>query len=365
MRKNYSDLIKGINQRANPKNYQMIKMFSDTISGSRLFESAGIQYDDVIDYIKVAMQGVPREYTNQSKAAANLVEARLKESHGDKVTFKRQGSIMTNTHILNDHDIDLLQITSKSSEFDHSGLKKALADTAPYTKDEVINLKKAKENFTKYNGNQLSDLGLIRQKSETALSKAYRNVDNSKSNCICVKSEEPECLVDVVTATFYKGVGYLKSTDQKLKGIQIYNKQSNSVGKVDYPFLSIARINERHMESMERLKDMIRFLKNVKYDCPHIDNKGAIRSFHINAICYNIKLERYKSLHFIDLVAILHEELDTILTNEIYRDSINSVDGCESIFKEDCEKKLIEIRFLHDEIDSILADLNVRKKLIG
>jgi hypothetical protein len=365
MRKNYSDLIKGINLRSNPKNYQMTKMFSDTISGSKLFESAGIQYDDVIDYIKVAMQGVPREYTNQSKAAANLVEACLKESHGDKVTFKRQGSIMTNTHILNDHDIDLLQITSKSSDFDHSGLNKALADTAPYTKDEVINLKKAKENFTKYNGNQLSDLGLIRLKSETALSKAYKNVDNSKNNCICVKSEETACLIDVVTATFYKGVGYLKSTDQKLKGIQIYNKQSNSTGKVDYPFLSIARINERHLESMKRFKDMIRFLKNVKYDCPYTDNKGAIRSFHINAICYNIKVERYKNLHYVDIVDVLYEELEEILTNKAYRDAINSVDGCESIFEVDCEKKLVEIKFLQDEIDSILADLNISTKLIG
>jgi hypothetical protein len=345
----------------------MTKMFSDTLSGSRLYESAGIDYpdDDVVEYLKTAMQGVPKEHTMKTKVAANLVEAQLKKSHGDSVYFARQGSVMTNTHILKDHDIDLLQITNKSSEFDHSGLDKALANPQKYSADENIKLKKAKSNFSPYLGKQISDLGKIRLKSEATLSGAYKSVDISKDNCITAKTTNPERLVDVVIATYYKGVGYLKSEEGKFKGIQIYNKKTDSIGEVDYPFLSIERINQKDILSFRRLKNMIRFLKNVKFDCLNIVNKGAIRSFHINAICYNIDLDEYKDLHYLDLVSVLNDELNQILNNKVHRDSIYSVDGCELIFEKDCDKKLVEIKFLQEELDSILADLNLRKKWVG
>jgi hypothetical protein len=367
MPKNYKELIKGINLRTNPENYQMTKMFSDTLSGSKLYESSGIDYpdDDVVEYVRTAMQGVPEEHTMKTKVAANLVEAQLKKSHGNDVYFARQGSVMTNTHILKDHDIDLLQITNKSSGFDHSGLDIALANPQKYSSDEVIKLKRAKSNFSPYLGKQISDLGKIRLKSEAVLSGAYKSVDISKDNCITVNTTNPERLVDVVVATYYKGVGYLKSDEKKLRGIQIYNKKTDSIGEVDYPFLSIELINVKNISSMRRLKDMIRFLKNVKFDCLNIVDKGAIRSYHINAICYNMELDEYKDLHYLDLVLVLNDELNLIHSNKAYRDSIYSVDGCELIFEKDCDKKLIEIKFLQEELDSILADLNMRKRWVG
>ena len=107
---------------------------------------------------------------------------------------------------------------------------------------------------------------------------------------------------------------------------------------------------------------MIRFMKNVKYDCDTIENKGAIRSFHINAICYNIGVEKYQYAHFLNLVPIINDELIRILNDKFYRDNIKSVDGTEIIFKKNTEKKLLEISFLQFEINQLVTDLNSNNK---
>lgn len=364
MKKDYAELIKRINQRSNPDSFATTVMFSENKTGSKLFESASIAYSDVTIYIKKAMEGVAPTYTMNSKIAANKVEAHLSKSHGKDVHFERQGSIMTNTHILKENDVDLVQITNKSKGVDHSGLKRALDNTSNLSQFEITNLKKHSDNFKKYEGNQLSDLGVLRKKSEEVLSAVYNEVDINKENSIYVKVSVPERDVDVVTATYYKGLGYMKTNRDHRRGIQIYNKKTDSIGEVDYPFWSIKRINDTSKISNGRLKNMIRFLKNVKFDCENIENKGAIRSFHINAICYNINVIRYQYEHFLDLVSILNEEIIHILSDKSYRDKIMSVDGTENIFEINCDKKLEELEFLRQEIDSILSDLNLQNKLI-
>nr|P0DUE2.1 RecName: Full=c-di-GMP synthase; AltName: Full=FsCdnE; AltName: Full=cGAS/DncV-like nucleotidyltransferase; Short=CD-NTase [Flavobacteriaceae sp. genome_bin_11] len=365
MQKNYLELIKKVRERSNPDLVQMTKMYSETLSGSKLFENKSIEYSDVSIYIKESMKGVAPSYTMNSKVAANKVEAHLKKSHGNLVDFERQGSVMTNTHILKENDVDLVQITNKSSEFDHKGLEKALNNTSVLKTEEILNLKKHKENFSPYQGNQIDDLKYVRLKSELVLSSTYKTVDIEKENSIYVKVTEPERDIDVVTATYYKSVDFMKTNDKSRKGIQIYNKKTGKINDVDYPFLSIERINVKDIISNRRLKNMIRFLKNIKYDCPHIENKGSIRSFHINAICYNIDVKKYEDLHYLDLVSILYQELTNIISNKSYRDNIKSVDGCEYIFEFDCAKKLIEIEFLSQELDSIIADLHNQSLLVG
>ena len=365
MAKDYAELIKRINLRSNPDFYPRTVMFSENTLGSKLFKSISIDYSDVTKYVKQAMQGVAPEYTKNSKLAADQIEAHLKKSHGKEVHFERQGSVMTNTHILKDNDVDLLQITNKSSKIDHYRLKKALENPAQLTKVEITNLKKHSDDFRAYEGNQLSDLGLLRKKSEEVLTSTYKEVDVTKDNCIYVKVSSPKRDVDVVTATYYKGIDYMKTNRDYRRGIQIYNKKTDSIGDVDYPFWSIQRINERSILTSGRLKNMIRFLKNVKYDCENIDNKGSIRSFHINAICYNINVNKYQYEHYLDLVSILNEEITHILNDKSYRDKIMSVDGTEKIFEVNCEKKLEELEFLRQEIDSILADLSNQNLLIG
>jgi hypothetical protein len=365
MTKRYDQLIQKINQRSNPDSYTMKSFFAEENVTSLLFENKKLKTAEVYIYVKKAMKGVPQEYTNNSKTAANQVEAHLKRSHGSGVHFERQGSVMTNTHIIKDNDIDLVQITKKSKGVDHVGLKNTLANPNTLNSVEFKNLKKHSDDFKQYEGNQLTDLKSIRKQSEEILASTYKEVDVEKVNSIYVQVSSPKRDVDVVTATYYKGVDYMKTNRDYRRGIQIYNKELHKLLDVDFPFWSIKRINERSILTNGRLKNMIRFIKNVKFDCENIDNKGAIRSFHINAICYNINPSKYQYAHFLDLVSVINDELILILINKSYRDKIKSVDGTEIIFEKDWVKKLQEIRFLQAEINQIIIDLNqLNKQLI-
>ncbi len=69
------------------------------------------------------MNGVEQSYTERSKEAGERVKNHLKETLND-VVYRYQGSVMTNTHIKGNSDIDLLVITDKFYTFDRAGIEK-------------------------------------------------------------------------------------------------------------------------------------------------------------------------------------------------------------------------------------------------
>ncbi|AXG73558.1 hypothetical protein DVK85_04655 [Flavobacterium arcticum] len=347
MKKNYTNLIQKVKERSNPENLPIRRL---------LFESAGIPYTDVGQYVKLAMAGVPLEYTNNSKAAAKKVMVHLEKLHDKNIEFRFQGSVETNTHILNDNDIDLLQISLQSSTVDRASLKTALDESWKYTNKEYKNLKEHSDNFTLYGGDQLSDLGKIRIKSEETLQSIYKDVDISKPKAIAVEVKTPLRKVDVATAVYYKAIPYMKSNSEHKKGIQIYNKETDSKLPVEFPFWSIKRINEKSILSNGRLKKMIRFLKNIKCDTSQITGKPKISSFDINAICYDIDLKIYDSSNYLELVMILYNQISLLASDESYRNNLKSVDAQEYIFRSNPEK-VSELYIFKSEIDAILSDI--------
>jgi len=354
MKKNYGELLERLKKRSNPDNIENRKALN---------EGLGIPYSDVNEFIKLAMIGVPQEYTNKSIKAAEMVIENLKKSHGKEVDFKYQGSVQTNTHILSENDIDIVQISNKSNSVDKAGLEqelKAVAKTTP----EYKNLKKHYDNFVKYEGNQLSDLGQLRNKSEIVLKNAYSDVNIDKPKAICVNIKNPLRNVDVVTAVRYKSVPFMKSNEDFKRGIQVYDKDADDKLPVEYPFWSIKLIQDKNVAVGGRLKKMIRFLKNVKFEIGYIlDRKISLTSFDINAICYNIKQTDYALENNTKLVAVLYVELGKIASDEIYRNSIKSIDGQEDIFLGKSFDKLNDLILIKDELDAILSDLEILKTL--
>lgn len=351
MQKNYKELLNKVKQRTNP----------DNIPNKRaLLEGAGIKYSDINEYVKLAMIGVPPEYTLDSKTAAKQVISHLERSHGNEVEFKLQGSIETNTHILKDNDIDLVQISTKSTTFDREGLREALEKPYAYTATEYKNLKKHSDDFSVYIGNQLSDLGKLRLKSEDVLTNTYKHVNISKPKAICVKVTNPLRNVDVVTAVRYNPVFYMKSNKDYRQGIQVYNKDTDSKLPPEYPFWSIKRINEKSILSNGRLKKMIRFMKNIKHDSSLIIGKPNISSFDINTICFDIELGLYDSLNYLDLVGVIYNQICKLLDDVNYRNNLLSVDGQEFIFRNN-QEKVNELKIFKIEIDSILKDIQIEK----
>lgn len=354
MKKNYIELIERLKMRSNPQGLENLKAVN---------EGLGIPYSDVNEFIKLAMNGVPQEYTNKSIKAAEMVIEHLKKSHGKEVEFKFQGSVQTNTHILSENDIDLVQISNKSNAVDHVGLKKELA-IINKDSQEYKNLKKHSDSFVAYDGNQISDLGQLRLKSEKILKEVYSNVDITKPKAICVNIKNPLRNVDVVTAVKYKAVPFMKSNQDYKIGIQVYDKSTDSKLPVEFPFWSIKLIQERNIFVGGRLKKNIRFLKNLKYEVGSILNrKIKLSSFDINAICYNIKVNEYMFLNYLELVGLLYREFEKIINDEAYRNNIKSIDGQEDIFLGKDPEKMNELILLKDELNIILCDLDESKKI--
>ena len=346
MARNYKQLVEKTRARINPDNVQIQKSFSDELST--------ISYSDVLTYIRYAMKGVEPAYTQKSTEAGERVKEHLSKALRD-VTFKYQGSVMTNTHIKGHSDIDLLTICEKFYSYDSSNIKELLNNAlrkSAYLQSSIEKLQN-EVNASPYFGDSLSDLKKMRSDSEIKLSSVYSICDCRPPKAIKITNLDLKRDVDIVIANWYDDITSVVNDKGDYRGIQIYNKEANKKENPDYPFVSIRRINERGLFTNGRLKKMIRFLKNTKVNSEHeID----LSSFDINAICYNIDPVKYLYLSNFDLVQVLYTQLKSICTNQELSDKITSVDGREHIFKYN-SGKLLQVKSLLTEVEAVYYDL--------
>jgi hypothetical protein len=344
----YRQLAQSVQNRLNPDKKYLLerKVFSDLADAPT----------DILKYIKLAMRSVEPEYTEKSIEAGQRVKEHL--SPLSNVTFKYQGSVMTNTHIKGHSDIDLLTICEKFYSYDSLNVNNILSspiEKAKYSYTQISKLERETQ-ISAYTGNYLEDLRNIRFNSENILRNIYSQFDDSNGKAIKIRNLSLKRDVDVVTASWYDGVSSIINDKGDFRGIQIYDKNKNLVCPVDYPFLSIKRINERGKSTNDRLKKMIRFLKNLKADSnQNID----LSSFDINAICYDIDTTKYIDKSYHELVYIIYMQLDSICKNKNHSDNIVSVDGKEYIFRYN-ESKLTNLKKLMTELTSVFVDLYKR-----
>jgi hypothetical protein len=352
MARNYRQLTDGIRGRINPENFTLQKSFSD--------ELATISYSEVLTYIRLAMKGVEPAYTQRSRDAGERVKEHLSSELRD-VVFRYQGSVMTDTHIRGYSDIDLLAICDKFYSYDSNTIKTLLADPTRRSNYYPTSIEKLQReiNLSSYEGNSLDDLRKLRLDSERILLKTYEICDISKPKAIKIENKSLNREVDIVVANWYDDVTSIINDKGDYRGIQVYDKDTHSKVKADYPFLSIKRINDKSAETNGRLKKMIRFLKNSKANSVHdID----LSSFDINAICYDIKAEEYHNLSFYELVPIIYNQMKLICSSQVKADSIISVDGREYIFRYNSQK-LDNLKKLLAEVEGIFVDLKGAIKL--
>jgi hypothetical protein len=347
--KDYKKLTANIQRRTNPENIPLNESFK--------IELSSVSYSDVFKYVRYAMKGVDLEYTQKSKLAGDRVQNHLKEKLTD-VIFRYQGSVMTNTHIRGASDIDLLVICDKFYTFDRASIERVL-------KTEILKVQLYSSQIQKlqneinnagYSGNAVDDLKKNRKESEEKLLEKYDICDVCHPKAIKITNQNLSRDVDVVIANWYDNLtAVLKDKESDYRGIQVYNKDTNSKGSPDYPFLSISRINERSSLTVGRLKKMIRFLKNLKADSDH---EIKLSSFDINAICYDIDINKYINKSFYELVPVLLSQLKSLSENKEHSDRVKSVDGNEDIFKNKPEK-LEALRKVMIEVNSVLTDLKM------
>ena len=343
---NYRQLTESINSRLNPENLVLEKAFSD--------ELGTISYNDTLVFIRTAMKGVDANYTKKSKDAGERVKDHLNKSLTNK-TFRYQGSVMTNTHIKGVSDIDLLVISSKFYSYDAKNIDAILESTERKSKFYSTSIQKMEreKSISNYSGNSIDDLKELRLNSEASLKAVYSICDISKPKAIKIKNLSLNREVDIVIANWYDDVSSIINDKGDYRGVQVYDKSSNSKGPADYPFLSIKRINEKSSNTNGRLKKMIRFLKNLKA-LSQVDID--LSSFDINAICYDIDSSKYQNHAFYELVGTLIIQLRSLSTNRTHSDDLVSVDGREYIFRYNSQK-LDNMRALLNEVESVYSDL--------
>ncbi len=346
MAKNYKQLTESVRSRINPENYAITKSFSD--------ELGTISYSDILVFIRTAMKSVDPEYTQKSIDAGNRVKEHLSKEITDD-TFKYQGSVMTNTHIMGISDIDLLTISEKFYQADNVSIKNILETPERKTKFYSTSIAKMERelNTLSYTGNALDDLRNNRLKSENVLLRVYEICDCTKPKSIKIRNLSLKRDVDIVIANWYDDVISVINDKGEYRGIQVYNKEKHIRESADFPFLSIKRINERGIETNGRIKKMIRFIKNIKASS---EQEITLSSFDINAICYDIDTSKYKYLSFYQLVPVIYTQIKSLCENQSHSDDLVSVDGREYIFRYN-PQKLQHLRLLFNEIHSIYIDL--------
>ncbi len=353
MKRTYKDLTTRVKARLNPESISFQKALNDDL--------ATISYSDLLVYVRIAMNAVPPDYTTKSKEAGEMVKKHLNKELVD-VLYRYQGSVMTDTHIKGASDIDLLVITNKYYRIAWGKLNNILTDFSlkqKYYQSQISKLEKEAA-IGNYKGNDLEDLRLLRLKSEKILNNIYQECDITKPKAIKIKNLNLSREVDTVIANWYDNVESIINGKGDNRGIQVYNKDKHNRGDVSFPFLSIAKINNRSSLTNGRLKKMIRFVKNVKEDS---DYDIDLNSFEINAICYDIDLDKYKYKSFYELVGVIYHQLKSITTNSFHADRLISVDGTETIFRGKPEK-INELKLILAEIESIYIDLFEIKRAI-
>lgn len=301
-------------------------ILSESFSKSELGES--------IKYALESMKEIDPDYTKNTYVASEKVSENIKKGL-DKVPidieFRNQGSVETNTHIKLHSDIDLLVIL-KTFET----LERPQAPSNPYK------------------GDPLQDLKQLQNETFRVLDSVYDTVDNSNAKAIKVFPTNPKRMVDVVSANWYNSNEYATNGRRELyRGINIYNKDQHS-RSTDFPFLHIDKVNNKEPITSGGFKKLIRLLKTLKVDS---DVEIKLNSFEITCALYEIPNEKLNlpEVNQLQLLPVASEQLNKLITNDTYRQSLKSPNGKENAFPND--KKVIELKKLKREVDDLMADI--------
>lgn len=344
--RDYKNLIESTRARLNPEDVSFQKSFNEELST--------LSYSDALTFVRLAMKSVEPEYTEKSKEAGDKVKTHL--SNGlSNVSFRYQGSVMTNTHIKGHSDIDLLAISDRFYTLDSNRISEILNDSITKSKfhSSSINKLVVENNKSDYEGNPIEELKKLRLNSETILYGVYDECDTTKPKAIKITNKNLNRDVDIVIASWYDDVRSIIYDKGDNRGIQIYNKAYHFRESPDYPFVRIHNINSRSSETKGRLKKMIRFLKTIKAESEvDID----LTSFDISAICYDIDVTKYRYLSYPELVNVLCHQLKSISTNQRHSDDVASIDDREYIFRGKPDK-VENVRKILTEVEAIALDL--------
>jgi hypothetical protein len=355
MRKNYRFLTESVNRRLDPELISGQWSLLNSKQG-RVHDFSTITYADVIAYVAAAMKGPEGKYTQKSIEAGERVKGHLGQILTN-ISFRYQGSVISDTHIKGYSDIDLLVISEDFYKIDREDIAKNLQYYSQYP---ILAKKLSNELYSPpYLGNIIRDLYSIRMSSERKLCATYNECNTTKPKSIKIKNLDLNREVDVVIACWHDNISSVLHDKGDYRGIGIFDKSLSSIGEPDFPFLNARLIQEKSAQTDGRLKKMIRFLKNCKEDS---SNTIEVSSFDIYAMTYHIDINNYSNSTDAELIEVLYQQLLSLCTNRQKADNLVSVDGREYIFRNATEK-IQHVQKLLNEVEGIRADILENKPI--
>ncbi len=325
MKKNYTQRLEKLKKRRLDDQLQKA-VLSESFSDIRISES--------VKYALESMSPIDPSYTKNTYVASENIRNNLTKGLNNKgltVEYRHQGSVETDTHIKLHSDIDILVFTEK-----YHSMEPPLTPSSPYQ------------------GDPLADLKELRQECYNVLNSIYNQVDNSKAKSIQVFPTNPKRKVDVVPANWVNTQDYQTTSNEKCRGVHIYDKDYNSRQK-DFPFMHIANVKAKNALVNGGLAKLVRLLKTLKVDADYEIN---LSSFEITSIVYAMENHSLNKLKYQELL-LLNEgskQLDKVITDKFYRESLMSPNGKEKVFGTS-ETKIVELKKLKLELDELIEDI--------
>jgi hypothetical protein len=325
MKKNYTQRLDKLKERR----------IDDLLQKAILSESfSDISISESVKYALESMSPIDSSYTENTYLASENIRNNLTKGLNNKgltIEYRHQGSVETDTHIKLHSDIDILVFTEK-----YHSMEPPLTPVSPYK------------------GDPLADLKELRQECYNVLNSTYNQADNSKSKSIQVFPTKPKRKVDVVPANWVNTQEYQATSNEKYRGIHIYDKHNHTRQK-DFPFMHIANVKAKNALVNGGLAKLVRILKTLKVDADYEIN---LSSFEITSIVYAMENYSLNKPKYQELL-LLNEgsrQLDKVITDKLYREGLMSPNGKESVFGTS-ETKIVELKKLKLELDELIEDI--------
>jgi hypothetical protein len=325
MKKNYTQRLEKLKKRRLDDQLQKA-VLSESFSDIRISES--------VKYALESMSPIDPSYTKNTYVASENIRNNLTKGLNNKgltVEYRHQGSVETDTHIKLHSDIDILVFTEK-----YHSMEPPLTPSSPYQ------------------GDPLADLKELRQECYNVLNSIYNQMDNSKAKSIQVFPTNPKRKVDVVPANWVNTQNYQTTSNEKYRGVHIYDKDNHSRQK-DFPFMYIANVKAKNALVNGGLSKLVRLLKTLKVDADYEIN---LSSFEITSIVYAMENHSLNKPKYQELL-LLNEgskQLDKVITDKFYRENLMSPNGKEKVFGTS-ETKIVELKKLKLELDELIEDI--------
>lgn len=289
----------------------------------------------VLKYLIESMSEVSKHSTDISYEEGNKVLQHLKDElprYGIFVEFEYQGSVINNTHIVNNSDIDLLVITKKFET-----LEKPQKPTNPY------------------NGNPIEDMEELRARCIEILKSTYSvaKVDTTGSKSITLSGGSLRRDIDVVPSNWYNSNKYVKTGIKYYRGIQIYNCKDKQRDK-NYPFWNQKLMNDKDAATSGNYKSLVRLAKNIRCDS-EIQTVNDISSYDIQALFYHIPSSTICNLKPEDLFFSATKYLENLINNESFFNSLMVPDQTRKIVKKMSYEQLLLLYNEFCEYEDILS----------